>query len=885
MARKSDLCFRDYRFSLRLQIRACWRGISRCLVLCPAVVSVALAVPVLAESSESLQSSPDRAVPASTKIPLQKGKLLYEQGQFLEAVNVLDQAAQDYQADGDSLRQAIALSNLALTYQQLGLWDRASAAITASLTLLEGESAVPDTSDRRQVLAQVLNIQGRLQLAQGEAEQALATWQRAAAIAAQMGDPTSAIHSRLNEVQALQELGFYRRAFLLATEIDRNLQSQPDSKAKIVGMKALGDTLQRLGEFSRARQVLEAGLTIAQQLLFSEQTSVLLLSLGDVARAQGSLAEAAAFYQRAAATAPAPTLRVRAQLEALSVLVETQQWSEAQILQQQLEPQIADLPPSRAAVYAYVNFAQSLQKLRNADYQSRPKTGTPSQPAIARILARAVQQARELDDQRAEAYALGNLGSLYEQAQRWSDAYQLTRQALMQAQAINAPEMAYRWQWQLGRVLNAQDKREEAIAAYREAVTTLQSLRRDLAAANAEAKFSFRDSVEPVYREFVSLLLQSNRVQPDPQRLEQARKALEALQVAELDNFFREACLDVTPVQIDRLDRQAAILYPVILPDRVEVILSLPGQPLRQYATTVDSTEVEQTLDELLRWIRQPFNQEFLPRSQQIYDWLIRPAEDDLIESGVQTLVFIPDDLLRNIPLAALHDGERFLIQDYGIALAPGLELIQPQPLERGQLKALTAGLSEPRGGFSRIPFVKAELNQVQSQLPTQVLLNREFTKTAFESTFGESRFPVVHLATHGQFSSELEKTFILVWDDRLGVGELSDLLQMNTLRRSQPIELLVLSACDTAKGDRRAALGLAGIAVRSGARSTLATLWKVDDETTAILMGEFYRALTNPETTKAEALRRAQQFILQDPELSKYPYYWAPYVLIGNWL
>jgi CHAT domain-containing protein len=163
-------------------------------------------------------------------------------------------------------------------------------------------------------------------------------------------------------------------------------------------------------------------------------------------------------------------------------------------------------------------------------------------------------------------------------------------------------------------------------------------------------------------------------------------------------------------------------------------------------------------------------------------------------------------------------------------------------------------------------------------------LLNREFTSTAFQDQINALPFPVVHLATHGQFSSQASETFLLTWDDRLDVNQLNDLLQSREPSRTGPIELLVLSACETLTGDKRAALGLAGVAVRAGARSTLATLWSVNDEATAFLMGQFYEALKDPTVTKAEALRLAQLALLKNSRFER-PYFWAPYVLVGNWL
>jgi len=369
--------------------------------------------------------------------------------------------------------------------------------------------------------------------------------------------------------------------------------------------------------------------------------------------------------------------------------------------------------------------------------------------------------------------------------------------------------------------------------------------------------------------------------------LVQARNVIESLQLAELDNFFREACLDAIPELIDKIDRTAAVIYPVILGDRIEVILSLPQQPLGNYTTQIEQTQVESILNQLRQTlgIRHSNQDERLRLSQQVYDWLIRPFETELKRSGVKTLVFVLDGSLRNIPMAALYNGDRYLVEQYSIALTPGLQLLKRQPLTRGRLRALAGGLSESRQGFSALPGVTAELAQVNAEVRgTTRLLNQEFTSATLESEVRAVPFPVVHLATHGQFSSNFQNTFILAWDGPINVKQLDELLRSKNPRIPRPIELLVLSACETATGDKRAALGLAGVAVRAGASSTLATLWRVSDSSTAALMTEFYQKLANPGISKAEALRSAQISLLQNRNFRN-PYFWAPYVLVGNWL
>ena len=506
---------------------------------------------------------------------------------------------------------------------------------------------------------------------------------------------------------------------------------------------------------------------------------------------------------------------------------------------------------------------------------------------IAQVLVAAIQQAKSLQDQQATSYALGIMGELYEVAQQRENAQEVTQQALFIAQKIDAKDIAYRWQWQMGRLLKQEGNIKGAIAAYTEAVNNLKSIRRELSAVNPDVQFNFRDEVEPVYRQLVDLLLQS---EPSQENLLQARNLIESLQLAELENFFRAACLDANPELIDRIvdkeDKTAAVIYPIILGDRIEVILKLPTQEkLRHYVTYKSQTEVEKLLDELRRQLTEPDAIEDVKSlSQQVYDWLIKPAATDLAQSNVKTLVFVLDGALRNVPMAALYNGKQYLVENYSIALTPGLQLLEPKPLQPERLQALIGGLTEARLGFSPLPNVENEVKEIQSEVSSRVIINQEFTSNNLQNRINLLPFPVVHLATHGQFSSDAEKTFILAWDKPINVNELNNFLRNRNENKANAIELLVLSACRTAAGDKRAALGLAGVAVRAGARSTLASLWYLDDRSTAVLMSEFYREYANQRLTKAEALRRAQLSLLQSKEYNL-PMYWAPYVLVGNWL
>ncbi|NES81775.1 MAG: CHAT domain-containing protein [Moorea sp. SIO2B7] len=833
------------------------------------------------EKSYQEDSQPSLLAVADVSFLVQQGRELYKTGRFSDAATVWQQAAKLYQDQGDEINLAMVLNYLCLTYQQLGQLSQATEAIANSLNILQTEQDGNEPPERSPILAQALNAQGSLQLAKGQGSQALTTWKRAGAIYAQLGDHQGRIGSLINQAQAQQILGLYLQARKTLTKVEQALQEQPNLQLKTTGLRSLGNVLRLVGDLEDSRKILTKSLDYARQLKSSQDISAILLSLGNTAQAQQQYEEALDYYQQAVTESISSTTKIQAQLNQLSLLIDRKKWSKAQTLPSQIQPQLDHLTPSRGAIYDQINFARSLMQLRQ-----NTSVNTPSWTQIAYVASNAVEQARSLNDQRAEAYALGYLGGLYEQNRQWSTGKQLTQRALLLAQGINASDIAYQWQWQLGRLLKAQGKVSEATIAYEAAFNTLKSIRSDLVAINPDIQFSFRESVEPVYRELVDLLLQTSQDGVSQDNLRKARFVIESLQLAELNDFFRSVCLEGKIVPIEEVDQTgAAVIYPIILADRLEVILSLPGKALRHYGTSISQGEVEKIIEQLQRNLKKPYTApEGKTLSQQVYDWLIRPVEADLAQSQVKTLVFVLDGVLRNVPMAALYDGQNYLVEKYSIALTPGLQLLEPKPLRERTLEALAAGMTEERHGFSALVNVKGELAQIESEVPSEVLMNQEFTSKALQKQISALPFPVVHLATHGQFSSKAEDTFILAWDKPINVKELDVLLRTSDETRLEAIELLVLSACETAAGDKRAALGLAGVAVQAGARSTLASLWNLDDESGARFVSLFYRELANRRVTKAEALRQAQLSLLKDPNY-RHPVHWAPYVLVGNWL
>lgn len=584
------------------------------------------------------------------------------------------------------------------------------------------------------------------------------------------------------------------------------------------------------------------------------------------------------------------------------------------------------LASARSQIYTRIDYAKSLACLQQRGSTKVTNGDVDDQMRYALEGAEELGDPEAFNNRRALSYVLGNWGALHEERQEFQQARDLTQEALLLAQPGQMPEVAYQWQWQLGRLHEAEGEIEEAIAAYEAAVQTLESVRGELLTVNSDVQFSFRDNVEPLYRTLIRLLL----LAPDEgaigqENLLKSISYIDALQLAELENFLRcslqgnsdsvqlpqsesddrESRVTALRNRLDRIfeiDPRAALIYAIVLDERLEIILAPPKQDLSHY-TTHFSKELQSRLDDWLKSIyKPPGEREGINKDggEQLYEIILpKPLNEKLLSntdsSGhkeIETLVFVLDSQLRNIPLSVLYnregeDGEgKYLIEDYALALAPVSALLAPKRLETEQFRVLAVGLSERDALPAASPLIGVR-NSVEKILELsprkgQAILGKQFNSQVIEDRLRSSLFQVVHFATHAQFSSNPEKTYVLTQGENLNVTQLEQLLRTRTSDTPESIELFVLSACQTAQGDKRATLGLSGVAVKAGAGSTLATLWSVVDGQTTDFMERFYQQLFKEERTVSEALRQTQiQYIKEDRK----PFYWAGFVLVGNWL
>ena len=238
---------------------------------------------------------------------------------------------------------------------------------------------------------------------------------------------------------------------------------------------------------------------------------------------------------------------------------------------------------------------------------------------------------------------------------------------------------------------------------------------------------------------------------------------------------------------------------------------------------------------------------------------------------------------LRTIPMGALHDGRQFVVDKLAVAVTPSLELTDMVPATRRKATLLSVGLTESVEGMPAPRYADAEVQAIRTLYGGKLLMNKQFSTPSLEEEIKDQGVGIVHVASHTVVANDPRNSFVLAHDGRITMDRLSQLVGLQQYRQ-HPLDLLTLSACETPAEDDRAALGLNGVAVKTGARTALATLWIAETETTTELITEFYRQLQDPTVSKAVALQRAQQKILAQRGRS-HPSFWAAFLLINNWM
>ncbi|MBV1879901.1 MAG: CHAT domain-containing protein [Pseudomonadales bacterium] len=493
--------------------------------------------------------------------------------------------------------------------------------------------------------------------------------------------------------------------------------------------------------------------------------------------------------------------------------------------------------------------------------------------------------ARQQDDARLQSYALGFKAKLLTANDQSLDAaLAIAQSAVFLANSIQAYDSAYLWEWQIAKIHQQQSRDGLAIASYYQAIRTLEQVRKELIDGSP---FTFHQKVQPLFTELADLLLTtatSASLFDKQSYLKSVQDLLEQSKSAELQDYFQNDCVipDQT-VNLDQIESATAVIYPIILPERLAVLVNI-DQEIYQFVSPVNVGELESLVNEFREHLQEDLgDEEYLELGEELYQLIFAQIEPLFKTNDIDTLLVIPDGVLRTVPISALYDGEQFLVQRFAIATTPGINLTLPKPLDIGEARLFAGGISEAVQGFVGLPGVPQELTNLQDNYGAEVLQDKSFKSTDLAGQLASADFSIVHIATHGHFDSNPQKSYLLTYDGKLTLDRLEDNIS-HRKNIGEPLELLVLSACETAAGDSRAALGLAGVALKAGARSAVATLWQISDAATVQIIDKFYNNISKQGLSKAKALQQAQVELINQPRF-QHPTDWAPFLMIGNWL
>jgi CHAT domain-containing protein/tetratricopeptide (TPR) repeat protein len=754
------------------------------------------------------------------------------------------------------------------------------AALAAAFVFAVASASAQPRDDRALALDAI--GQGTAAFRAGDLVAATTHWSDAIRMCRRTGDADLEAQALARRGEAYRVAGYYRDAGADLRAALANAEQSGDQALVAAASGALGNLTFMSRRTAIAEPLLDRSRNLASQLHDWPTLAASENDLGNLYASTGRSSEAAQAYAKAIADAGHAgdeALAATAETNAARLVLRSGDTARATALLTQAVATLERQPASFGAGLALVSAGSAV-------FEAQGEIPADAQAVAERAFRAAAQMAETLHNPTLASLADGSLGHLDERAGRVDKAASLTERAAFAAQQAAAPDLSFRWDWQRARLARQRGQIDLALTTYRRAVAELQSVRQDIPVEYRDGRSSYRVTFGPLYLQFTDLLLHRASADADaaPALIREARDTVEALKETELQDYFRDTCVASFTAKrrsIEVIAPGTAVVYPISLPHRLELLVSF-GREERQFTVPIPEATLRSEVTQFRELLEKRTTNQYLAPARLLYDQIIAPIEPALAAHHVDTLVIIPDEVLRIVPFAALYDGSRFLVDRYATAIAPGLKLIEPEPLSATSGVALVLGVSQSVEGYVPLPSVPHEVASVHSIEGGDVLLNNGFTREQFASDLKSGKYTIVHVASHGQFGSDPSRTFVLAFDGKLTMDDLEADIKYGPPRET-PLELLILSACETASGDDRAALGLAGVALKAGARSALATLWYISDEASGKLIAAFYQGL-QAGLSKAQALRKAQMTLAADPRYA-HPAYWAPFLLIGNWL
>jgi CHAT domain-containing protein len=727
----------------------------------------------------------------------------------------------------------------------------------------------------------------------------------------------------------------------------------PNPAGRLRATRELALSLVQAGRLEDADKLLQAAHDAAKAAAGAAADPAqvaITLALGNVAAAEHDGRRAADFYQEALAAirsgGAGQDLGVLAQLNLLRL-----QSPRADLdALDRLYPQIAAMrDPNQRAEAFFSLGAQAAVALDVAEGMRLPaEVGSASPAAVraARILrmayrslSYAAELAQQTGDEPLQLEAADAIAQLYETEGRFADAMQLNQGGLALAQRMDLGQveaLLVRLEWRAGRLHRRLGDDPAALASYLRAARHLEAIRHDLPIEDDEGQSTYQTLLKPIFTNLLDLMLQNVdglEGGEQPARLGSVLDALELTHQAEMQDYLGDRC-SVDSIKEHAgapLDAGVAVLYTVVLEDRLEVV-ARTNTGLLHHSVPIPAAALEAQIKQFRTELTDPGSTRYLATAQRFYGWLVGPFEAQLASRGIHELVFVPDGYLRLVPFAALHDGRGFVAERYAVSTITGLTMTETGNERESQTLSLLAGLSSPgpvvntlismgfmdstptgRAAARRavaqaqpdasghtpsaadsahagaesalrselaLPGVDTEIRELTALGKSKPLMNGDFTVGRFQQEVATGRYRLIHIASHGFFGDNARDSFLLAFDDLIRMDDLQRMIADNGTHGGA-IELLTLSACETAEGNDRAPLGFAGAAIRARARSVVGTLWSVSDDAASRFMEAFYAGMERHG--KAQAFAEAQRSLIGSEHFS-HPFFWAPIVLIGNW-
>ena len=779
--------------------------------------------------AESLQAQTVQNRKAEAERLLEQGIKLYQANRYQEAIQVLRSALAIYREIKDRNGEATSLLGLGLMNYILGKYQKA-----------------------------------------------IDYYQQSLAIQKQIGHRKGEATSLNNLGNAYNYLGQYQKAIDFYQQSLAIKKSISDRNGEAASLNNLGNSYHSLGQYQKAIDFFQQSLASFKQISnrYGEATS--LNNLGGAYKYLGQYQKAIDYYQQSLASFK----------------------------------QIGDLNGEARSLNNLGGAYNSLGQYQKAiDYYQQ---------------SLAIQ--KQIGNRDGEATSLNNLGGAYNYLGQYQKAIDFFQQSLVITKQIGDRSGEGITLSYLGYLFAQQKQPELAILFYKQSVNVTESIRKDIRKLDKDIQKSYLNTVEVSYRTLADILIQQDRIM-------EALQILDLLKVQELEDYLKnikgsdrsaqgvrilepekaisdklltinsdnskainnqlvnqiqqlpKTEINKVPDYLNQIPQGNVLIYPLILSDRLEIILFAPNTLPIHRTVNIKKDDLEKLITEFRAGLQDSGFEDFREPSQQLYRLLIKPIETELINAKTTTILYAPDGILRYIPLAALNDGKQWLAEKYRISnlIAYSLSDFSPQPKTEPSILAGAFGGKDGERKFGQIalPASITEVKGISNLFPNSfALFENDFSRATTEAKF--KNYNILHFATHAEFNTGApDNSFIIFGNgDKIRLSELTDWQIPN-------VNLIVLSACQTGLSTLGSGVEILGFGYqvqKVGAKQAIASLWSVSDDGTQALMAAFYRELQKGDVTPIEALHRAQVALIKSEKFS-HPSYWSAFFAIGNGL